>query len=229
MRTLLLFDLDGTLVLGQGAGRRAIARAFAVLYGADRDWPGLDTAGRTDTGIFQDMLEQVGRDPAEAWSPILWNTYCDCLVEEVQKRPGRLAPGVPELLERLRPEDGLYPALGTGNLERGARIKLQPHGINDPFPVGGFGSDTVDRAELVRVGVQRARDHYGTDFDRVVVIGDTPRDLACARANGYACVLVATGPYDAAALRPWGADALLGDLADPQRVLAVIEGLPRLG
>ncbi|HLT58941.1 MAG: haloacid dehalogenase-like hydrolase [Limnochordales bacterium] len=229
MKTLLLFDLDGTLVLGEGAGRRAIVRAFSVLYGTGEQWESLDTAGRTDTAIFQDMLRQVGRDPAEAWSPSLWDTYCDCLMEEVRRRPGRVAPGVRELLDRCRPEDGLYPALGTGNLERGARIKLAPHGINDPFPVGGFGSDTVDRAELVRIGVQRARDYYGTDFDRVVVIGDTPRDAACARANGYPCVLVATGPYDAALLRRSGAQAVLPDLADAAAVLETIHGLPLLG
>jgi len=226
MKTLLLFDLDGTLVLGEGAGRRAIVRAFAALYGSGHDWTALDTAGRTDTAIFQDMLQRLGRDPAEAWSPTLWNAYCDCLAEEVQQRPGRLAPGVRELLALCRPEAGLYPALGTGNLERGARIKLDPHGINEPLPVGGFGSDAVNRAELVRVGAERARRHYGTDFDRVVVIGDTPRDAACARANGYACVLVATGPFDVASLRQCGADAVLPALSDAAGVLAAIERLP---
>ncbi|HEY8418627.1 MAG TPA: HAD family hydrolase [Limnochordales bacterium] len=227
MNTLLLFDLDGTLVLGEGAGRRAIVRAFAALYGTGEDWTTLDTAGRTDTAIFQDMLQRLGRDPADAWSPTLWNTYFDCLVEEVQKRPGRLAPGVRELLAHCRPEAGLYPALGTGNLERGARIKLGPHGINDPLPVGGFGSDTVHRAELVRIGAERARRHYGVDFDRIVVIGDTPRDAACARANGYACLLVATGPFDAASLKQCEADAVLADLSDAAAVLAAIDRLPR--
>ena len=228
MKTLLLFDLDGTLVLGEGAGRRAIVRAFALLYGAADDWESLDTAGRTDTAIFADMLRRIGRDPAEAWSPELWDTYVDCLVDEVRKRPGRLAPGVRELLRHCSPENGLYAALGTGNLERGARVKLAPHDINDPLPVGGFGSDTTDRAELVRVGVHRAREHYGTDFDRVVVIGDTPRDADCARANGYACLLVATGPFDAASLARCGADAVLEDLSDTGAVLDAIAHLPRL-
>lgn len=229
MRTLLLFDLDGTLVLGEGAGRRAIVRAFTHLYGTGDCWDGLDTAGRTDTAIFEDMLRRAGRDPQDAWGRELWDTYVHYLRDEVQKRPGRLAPGVLELLARCTPVHGLYAALGTGNLEPGARVKLGPHGINDPLPVGGFGSDTMDRAELVRIGFERAREYYGTDFERVVVIGDTPRDAACAQANGYACLLVATGPFDQDSLARCGADAVRQDLADTAGVLDTIAGLPRLG
>jgi len=229
MKTLLLFDLDGTLVLGDGAGRRAVVRAFGLLYGAADDWESLDTAGRTDTAIFEDMLRRIGREPAEAWSSRLWDTYVDCLIDEVRQRPGRLAPGVRELLARCSPESGLYAALGTGNLERGARVKLAPHAINDPLPVGGFGSDTMDRAELVRVGVERARGYYRTDFDRIVVVGDTPRDAECALVNGYACVLVATGPYDASSLARCGADAVLADLSNTEAVLETIDKLPRRG
>src|SRR5690606_41250992 len=98
----------------------------------------------------------------------------------------------------------------------------RPADVNYVLPVGGLGCDATTRAELVRVGVQRARDHYGTDFDRVVVIGDTPRDADCARANGYAALLVAPGPFDASALARCGADAVREDLSDTGAVLDTI-------
>ncbi|MBO8141790.1 MAG: haloacid dehalogenase-like hydrolase [Firmicutes bacterium] len=223
MNTLLLFDLDGTLVISEGAGRRAIIRAFGTLYGSGSDWASLNTAGRTDTAIFAAMLCEIGRDPAEAWSPALWETYFRFLEDEVGRRPGRLAPGVRELLDYCRPARGLFAALGTGNLERGARIKLEPHGINDRLPVGGFGSDAAVRAELVRIGALRAGAHYGVRFDRVVVVGDTPLDAECARENGFGAVLVGTGPYSVDALERCGAAAVLPDLRDTGRVLEAVE------
>lgn len=219
MPILLLFDLDGTLLKGT-AGRRAFQRAFAALAGLPDAGRGIAFAGKTDTALFREIIAArglTGLTPADV-APV----YLRCLAEEVAADPGYLFPGVPELLSRLADQAGVYLALGTGNLEEGARIKLAPHGINDYFPTGGFGSDSEVRNELIRFGIARAEAYYRTAFDRVVVIGDTPLDVACGKANGALTVGVATGPYALADLQQSGADRVLQDFADQERALAAL-------
>src|SRR5690606_21646459 len=134
------FDLDGTLVLGEGAGRRAMERAVLEWTKANRDLSGVDMAGRTDLAIFRDLLKACGR-PGEPVADELIALYLRCLREEVARRPGRVAAGVYRLQERGAAEPGIRLALATGNLEAGARIKLETNRLNGYFPLGGFGND----------------------------------------------------------------------------------------
>jgi len=218
LATLFLFDLDGTLA-AVPAGRRAFVKAFAELAGVPDADRGIHFAGRTDMALFREVIRTRGLDlTPEEVAPV----YLRHLAEEVARDSGRVYPGVPELLEALSAWPGVYLALGTGNLEAGARLKLAPHGLNRYFPVGGFGSDAEDRPELIRVGIARARAYYGVSFDRVVVVGDTPLDVDCGKANGAVTVAVAQSRYSVAALREAGADITLPDLADLDRTLAAL-------
>lgn len=219
MPTLLLFDLDGTLLSGT-AGRRAFTRAFAHVTGLADAESGIAFAGKTDTALFKEVIASRGLQgltPADV-APV----YLRFLAEEMAAAPGRLLPGVPALLARLSGHPAVRLALGTGNMEAGARLKLQPHGIAHFFPTGGFGSDAEARDELIRRGIAKAGAHYGTAFERVVVIGDTPLDVACGKANAAATVGVATGPFPVPALQACGADCVLPSFADVNAAVAAL-------
>jgi phosphoglycolate phosphatase len=218
--TILLFDIDGTLIHGGGAGKRALVRAFERVYGRS-DWLEFPLGGMTDLLIVRQALERGGRqgDPVE---PVL-ERYVELLREEIPASPRyETCPGVVPLLERLsgvaRRDDTaarVALGLGTGNIEAGARIKLERLDLNRYFAFGGFGSDHAERAELLRIGAARGAARLGAPLDdcRVVVIGDTPLDVAAGRAIGAECVGVATGSYDTAALEAAGADRAFADLA----------------
>ena len=223
---LILFDLDGTLVKSAGAGRRAMERAWAEVFGQAIALEPRWTAGRTDPAIFREMGRRSGVEAEELgrrW-PELVGRYLKALAEELQRRPGEVLPGVVELLE-WGEKDGWALGLGTGNLEAGARLKLAPFGLNRFFPVGGFGDDGEERPALLRAAVERACRHWGDEARCVIVVGDTPLDVEAARAAGYAAVAVATGPYGVQELEAVGADAVLPQLAPWQRAAGVLEAL----
>lgn len=227
MPVALLFDLDGTLIKGEGAGVRAMIQSV-------REWTGrpdvhkADMAGRTDLEIFREMLARVGlADPTPP--PELLDLYLTYLEKEVARTPGRTAPGVKDLLLRCQEDTRLRLALATGNLEAGARIKLEPHGLNPFFPVGGYGSDTNDRKQLVALALERVRQREGRRDVKAIVVGDTPRDVAAAHANGMPCIAVATGPFDAAALAAAGADWVFEDLRQGDAFLDAVWQCVRQG
>lgn len=222
MAALLLFDIDGTLVSGK-AGRRAFARVFAELAGNPHATDGIHFAGKTDVAIFHEILA-LGR-AGDLTVPDLIPTYLRILAEEVRSDPGRLFPGVRELLDALRRQPGIYLALGTGNLEAGARIKLEPHGISHYFPTGGFGDVSIDRKVVIREGIRRSEAHFGRSFDRVVVIGDTPLDVASAVANGARCLAVAQSVYSEEDLLASGATRVVPGFEDVPAALEAIADL----
>lgn len=228
MPVALLFDLDGTLVLGGGAGRRAMQRAVREWTQTENDLSGVDMAGRTDPDIFRDLLRASGR-PDEPVREDLIALYLQCLREEVARTPGRMAPGVQALLECLAADPHVRLALATGNLEAGARIKLEPHGLNGYFPLGGYGSDSSRREELVATAYRRILQREGlerrTRGIQAIVVGDTPRDVAAARANHMACIAVATGPFDRESLLAAGADVVFADLTEPELFLNAVRRL----
>lgn len=209
--TLLLFDIDGTLI-STTAGRRGLRAAFAQLYDIPAAEEGVPTAGRTDTHIIGDIMERHAINKAELRR--IQRTYVQCLYQEMRKDPGRILPGIPALLRACQAAPDTYLALGTGNLEEGARIKLGPHGLNEFFGTGGFAGDGEDRPALIRRGVQKSREQYGVDFQAVVVIGDTPLDVACGKENGCYTLAVATGAYRAEQLAACGPDQVASDLTD---------------
>lgn len=217
MRTVLLFDIDGTLVSTGGAGRRAMVGAFAALHGKDDVFEGTSFAGMTDRAIARHGLCGLVRDITEAEIDRALETYLRLLeVELANAHRYRVLPGVVGLLESLRSMPDVAVGLGTGNVRRGAYAKLARGGLDASFAFGGFGCDAEDRVELLRAGAQRGAEVLGATLEscRMVVIGDTPKDVAAARGIGARCIAVATGGYSAAELTRCGADRAFSTLED---------------
>lgn len=231
MRKLILFDIDGTLLSAQGAPRRAFHTAMEEVYETTGPIATHAFDGKTDPQIARELLRAADFDDAliTARMPALWTAYLRELQAELQV-PGhetRVYPGVRELLARLQARgDEFLLGLLTGNIAPGAELKLRSAGLDGIFAFGAFGSDAERREELPPVAVARARAHSGLNFagKAVVVIGDTPHDVACGRGIGVRAVAVATGRHDAPSLRACGADAVLEDFADTDAALAVVLG-----
>jgi phosphoglycolate phosphatase len=225
--TLLVFDIDGTLVSGSRAGREAFVLAIQDCLNITVDLSSLNLPGKTDQAIMQEIIvdHDLPKD-RPTWDCLL-AAFVHRLEEGLRASPGQPCPGVKALLDAVEtlPEYAL--ALGTGNVERGARLKLGAHDLNRYFPTGGFGDDHVLRDVLIRRGIDRAREHYGAPFDRIVVIGDTPFDIDAARANDAYSLGVATGRFSIGELRAAGATLAMADLADVDAVLTALASLPR--
>lgn len=227
MTTLVLWDIDNTLLYTGGAGSLAMARAFRDLYGVDDAFRRIEFSGRTDAAIFRDAVVACG--VADAGDPAQLARFADAYLPHLhaalrEVAGGRLMPGIRPLLEALAARDGVVMALGTGNLRCGGEAKLRHFSIDAFFPgvPGGFGEDSPDRDEVIRIAIERASN--GARPARVVVIGDTPHDVAAARANGAFALAVATGRNPVAELLACGADEALDDLSDVERSLRAICG-----
>lgn len=221
--TIALFDIDGTLVSCGGAGRRAMDRAFADA-GAPPASTEFDFGGMTDVAIARQGLRIAGLSDDEGAIASLLDRYLAFLHEEVPRSVGyQVLPGVREIVDRLLALGSIAVGLGTGNLARGAELKLVPGGLHDRFAFGGFGSDHEERPSLLRIGAERGAARVGRALSecRVIVIGDTPRDVSAAHAIGAECIAVATGRHRTDALTP--AELVLEDLRDP-RAYAWIAG-----
>ncbi len=228
--TLILFDIDGTLLLSGGAGKRALNAAFQELFGVAGGFDGIPVAGRTDPLIFDDALNRAGVTAGPAVRRRFHARYCDLLQGEILGPGPRkgLMPGVRALLARLGARSDVTSALLTGNVARAARIKLEYFGLWSCFACGAYGDDAPSRDELVPIAVERAR-RRGIDVPsaaQVVVVGDTPLDIRCAQRAGARAVAVATGPFDEAALSRHGADGVLPDLEDADAFIALLQANP---
>jgi phosphoglycolate phosphatase-like HAD superfamily hydrolase len=219
-RLVWLFDVDGTLLLTDGAAREAFAHAVRERLGVEDDLRDIAFAGRTDPLILADILSRHGRDLPDGEAPRFWATAYARMETLLIPGRGRLLPGVPELLAAVEREPGWVPALLTGNTAGMARIKLGHFGIFERFAFGAFGDEADDRNALARVAVARAGERYGVPPERCIVVGDTEHDIACARAAGARVVAVATGVRDRALLAAHAPDLLLDDLADAGPCLA---------
>lgn len=228
MPKVLLFDIDGTLVLTGRAGVRAMNRACQEVIGHSNALDGVAVAGRTDWIILHDALRAIGHEMDEDLFGRLRDTYVTLLREEILL-PGEgvkaVLPGVAGLLDALRARPDVFLALLTGNFEEGARIKLEHFDLWRYFKCGAFGDDAADRNALVPFALDRAR-ACGLDAiapEDVFVVGDTPHDVACARAVGAVPVGVATGSFSVADLRGSGADIVFPDLGDTAAFMRVID------
>lgn len=225
MRRLILFDIDGTLLSG-GPAKRAFESAMVETYGTVGDVGAVSFAGKTDPQIARELLVSVGfeREAIDAGFEELWGRYVAHLEEGLGDRPMRVLPGVLELLDALTGVDGVGLGLLTGNIARGAELKLGSAGLWDHFRIGGFGSDHEERDELPKVAIERARAHWGVEImaAEAVVIGDTPRDVGCGRAGGMRTLAVATGSFVAAELAEAGADHVLEDLSATLDVVTLL-------
>jgi phosphoglycolate phosphatase len=229
---LVLFDIDGTLLSAGRVARESILVALERVYGwriEPEHWDRSrhDFSGKTDPQIVRELVsDSVGRQRCEEDLERALDLY----LEELERllKPGTVVtkPGIPELLARLEADPRVTLGLLTGNLERGARIKLADPGLNGYFPFGAFGSDSADRYELPELAVRRAREATGTTFSgkSVVIVGDSVHDVACGRSVGVRAVAVATGPTKIEALAVERPDVLLPDFSDVGRAFEAITG-----
>ena len=225
MQRLVLFDIDGTLAEG-GPAKGAFHAAMLATFGTAGAIESYSFAGKTDPQIARELLAVSGFDDAEidAGFPGLWDGYVRELESRIATDPMRLLPGVGELIEALEAEAGVALGLVTGNIVRGARLKLGSVGLDGRFGVGGYGSDHEERRHLPGIALSRALDTWGISFpaDAVFVVGDTPRDVECGKHHGTRTVAVATGHFDLMQLNATGADAVLGDFSQVSEVMEIL-------
>ena len=228
MRKLVLFDIDGTLVLTGGAGLRAMNQAVEETLGHADALNGIPLAGRTDWSILLDAVRKAGREIDDELLRTLRERYVANLAVEIQ-HPGKgtkaVMPGVRELLDELAARDDVFVGLLTGNFEEGARIKLGYFDLWRYFACGAFGGDAADRNALVPFAVERAQQCGLPQIATadVLVVGDTPHDVACAHAAGAVPVAVATGGYTIEQLRSSGSEIVLQDLSDTRAFLQLLK------
>jgi len=213
---VFLFDIDGTLVWTGGAGRRAMTLGFADVHGRTDVFDGLSFGGMTDRAIVRQGLAKLGGEITEAAIDVVLDAYLARLERELLSCEYRVFPGVEAVLSELRPKSRVAVGLGTGNVRRGAYAKLARGALGEAFAFGGFGCDAEDRAELLRAGARRGAEQLGEPLAacEVVVIGDTPKDVAAALAIGARCIGVGTGAFTPESLVACGAHAAFRTLAD---------------
>jgi len=220
--TVFLFDIDGTLILTGGAGRRSMQAAFVDVLGESASGVlGFSFAGMTDRAIVRDGIRAAGGKDDDAAIEAVLEAYLARITVEVTRSDSyQILPGVEYVLAQLhgrRAERPMAIGLGTGNVRRGAYTKLARGGLDASFAFGGFGCDAEDRAALLRIGAERGARALEATLEqcRVVVIGDTPKDVAAALAIGAECIGVGTGGFAPDALVMLGARAAFADLAHP--------------
>ena len=218
-RLVWLFDIDGTLLLTDGAAREAFSNALRACLDLEVDLSDVAFAGRTDPLILTDILRKHDRELRDGERERFWEAVCDAMKELLVPGRGRLLPGVTELLQAIALEPQWVAALLTGNTTPMARLKLAHFGLQHRFAFGAFGEEAVDRDALARVAVARALKATGVPPDRCVIVGDTELDIQCARAAGARVVAVATGVRSRNALAKRHPDLLLDDLSEPHALL----------
>jgi phosphoglycolate phosphatase len=225
--SLILFDIDGTLLLSGGAGVRSMTRAFEILFDVPDGFAGIEVAGHTDTFLLSQALNRAGITDTRETHERFRDAYLRILAEEI-RQPGSgrhgVMPGVESLLAAVRAAPRFHLGLLTGNYELAAQIKLTHFGLCDFFSWGAFGEESADRNELARLAMGRARERSVPEAAcaRATIVGDTPHDIACARAVGARAIAVATGSYSAADLQLAGADVVLSDLSNTTEVLELL-------
>lgn len=223
---LALFDIDGTLVRGARCHYQAFVESVKKFYGFEEDISGINYAGKTDPQILREVLELGGFNEEE-----IEKHFQDCqeymvqyYLENVHKEHIKALNGTSELLQELQGEKTLL-GLVTGNLKPIAYAKLGQVGLDNYFPFGGFGSDYEDRYLLVKKALEMAKNQYDYEGKKIIVVGDTPRDVQAANVYNLKTIAVATGSYSFEDLEKCGADYVLEDLKDKDRVLEILDSL----
>src|SRR5689334_3893372 len=220
-KRLLLFDIDGTLIHSGGAGVEALKRALTERFEIEDDLRDIEFAGMTDSGIVTNILNKH-KIPATAENIAAFlDSYVHFLPSELPRRKGNLLPGVLELLQKLKTRKHVVLALLTGNVSRGAQLKLGHYGVWHFFEFGAFADDHHDRNQLGPFARSRAKEKHGREFsaDEIDVIGDTPRDIACGRALGARTIAVATGSWTREKLAEHHPDILIDDFSEVDRLI----------
>jgi len=226
--TILLFDIDGTLITTGGVGRRALVKAFDALYGKPDACSSFSFSGMTDPAIARQGLQAISVEPTETNISAVLGQYLGFLNAEVtasDKTRYRVHPGMTEAVQAGLSES-MAVGLGTGNVREGAMTKLKHVALAELFKFGGFGDDAEHRPDLILRAAERGAAHLGVPREeaRVVVIGDTPKDVAAAQAIGALSIGVGTGEYTVAQLRAVGATWAFDTIADPAALEALLRG-----
>jgi phosphoglycolate phosphatase len=219
---LLLWDIDGTLISTGAAGHRAIELATTQRFGGNLD--GVEIAGRTDSGIAHQILEKYGEPLTEENVTTFLDLYLELLAQELPRSQGEVMPGVLPLLHRLERQPDTALGLLTGNLKRGAQLKLEHYRLWHFFAFGAFADDHHDRNELGAFALERAHAGAGRAFlpAQVDIIGDTGHDIACGKACGARTIAVATGSWPRERLAEYAPDFLFDDLSKVDDVVATL-------
>jgi phosphoglycolate phosphatase-like HAD superfamily hydrolase len=216
VKTLLLWDIDGTLITAHGAGEAALRESLHTSFGLSSDLSHIEMAGQTDRSIFRQILRAFALPETPSNITLLEKHYLGALPAQIAQRGVSPFPGIEKIVTEASRRDDIVQGLLTGNLRHGAQLKLNPTGYWSFLPFGAFGDDSEKRDQLGPFALRRAKEHHGIDFspERVWVIGDTPYDVACGKAVGVKTFALATGRHSLACLREAGADAVARDLSD---------------
>jgi len=223
-KRLLLFDIDGTLVNTGGAGVESLKKTVRERFGADDDLRDIEIAGKTDRAIIRDILRKYQVAPTNENIASFANEYIDGLPIKLSQCHGCVLPGIKTLLMRLKRQPHIVLALLTGNLERGAKLKLGHYHLWDFFEFGAFADDHHDRNELGGFARRRAQEKHGHDFDAadIDVIGDTNHDIACGKAFGARTIAVATGSWSRERLQKCEPDFVFDDFSNTDVVVKML-------
>ncbi len=223
---LVLFDIDLTMIKSNGSGLKAMEQYFRDFTGHEGEVHHTRPDGKSDRWIVAELFRINGKDYDESLYEKFMAGYFEILEEHFAKEnSAMLLPGVRELIDTIEKRDDLYLALVTGNDERGARIKLAPFGLNETFPVGGFGCDSILRADLIPLAIQRADRHYGRLFipGETIMIGDSENDVHSSNMAGVNCIAVATGIAQKEDLEATGDCRIVDDLGDTGSIMNLID------
>ena len=216
MKTLLLWDIDGTLIASGGAGMKSMQTALGTVFGTDGSVADIEFSGRTDRWIVGQIFRKFGVPLTEENITRYFDGYVAGLPATLANPQARVLPGVREALAAAAAHGAIAQGLLTGNMRRGAQAKLSHHGLWDHFPFGAFADDSELRNDLGPHALRRAKEHHGVDFSgpSVWVIGDTPHDIACGNAIGARTLAVATGSHPLEELARHKPTLLLENLSD---------------
>jgi len=222
--TVVLFDIDGTLLDMRGAGRKSFVRTLKTAFDWDDEIPYINFAGNTDLNVLQQVFDRRQRRLTDADKALFFSQLPIKLEQSAGQVQLILYPGVRQLLDRLSADPQVILGLVTGNVETCARIKLRQFDLHNHFVLGAFGDDHADRREIARLALQRIREALkaGQRIGALFLIGDTPFDIEGAKSIGATSIGVATGKFGHDELRAAGADHVLTDLSETESVLKIL-------
>ncbi|MDE3083812.1 MAG: haloacid dehalogenase-like hydrolase [Verrucomicrobiota bacterium] len=225
MKKLILWDIDGTLITSGGAGERALIAGLKTAFDVNGSLAWIDYSGRTDAWIAHEVLRHYGLPETPQNIQRYLEGYLQALTVEMANPRARLHAGILTLLETLHQRPDVAQGLLTGNLEHGARIKLEHFAVWRYFEFGAYADDSAQRNELGPHALRRARERHGVDFspERVFIIGDTPRDIECGKIIRAKTIAVATGKYSIEQLRAHEPTAVFSEFSDTAAFLRVID------
>ena len=225
MRRVAFFDIDGTLVTG-GPAKDAFCEAMIDTFGTMGNVEEVSFGGKTDPQIARELLVGCGYhfEQFEEQFPSLWQSYTERLEDKLARCPMQVLPGVRELLNALKSMGEIGVGLLTGNIARGAELKLNSAELREHFALGSYGSDHEERNHLSKIVLERARNMWDPELpsEHTVVIGDTPRDISCGLAIGARTLAVATGSFTPSQLAEAGADKVVTDLTETDKILSYL-------